>query len=129
MSVGFSEFDEQTHRDLRRNSGYARFTVPHEIAHLRLHLQELVALHELPHPVVSLLFANPNHVIYEDSEWQADRFAAAFLAPDEGLAALGRKGKLLPAEVAAVFGLSPQTAEYRISNYREAQRQRRGWRR
>lgn len=56
---------------LCEKNGTARFTVAHELGHLFLH----------KHPVLSR--GTQDHKIFEDSEWQADRFAAEFLMPYE----------------------------------------------
>lgn len=124
------QLDNKTYAGLRRGEGWARFTLPHEIGHAREHLAELVELTELPHAEIALTRANPQHRVFEDSEWQSDRFAAAFLAPDEGLAMLHRCGRLAEEHVMRVYGMARSTARYRIHNYWTAMRQRArlGWR-
>jgi len=52
------------------NDGFGRFTIAHELGHLILHKQETVyARNE----------HGGKHKIYEDSEWQADKFAQELL--------------------------------------------------
>ena len=117
--------NERTHDALRfRDEGWARFTVPHELGHVKLHLEPLARLTELPHDALALARANPSHRIFEDSEWQADRLAAAFMAPDAGLRFLQRKGDLNVQHVMATFGMARSTASIRIENFLRAERER-----
>lgn len=51
--------------------GFHRFTLAHEIGHLLLHVNET--------PKAYARGEEPNHKIYQDSEWQADEFASEFL--------------------------------------------------
>jgi Zn-dependent peptidase ImmA (M78 family) len=53
----------------------AQFTLAHEVGHLVLH----AGLDKS----VSFARSSTEHKIYEDSEWQADTFAAEFLMPYE----------------------------------------------
>lgn len=54
--------------------GRDRFTLAHELGHLVLH-QDVPFTHNTTNSL--------NMKIYENSEWQADIFASAFLMPDE----------------------------------------------
>ena len=50
-----------------RGIGHAVFTLAHELGHIIMHKKQEPS------------YARGNHKIYEDSEWQADTFASAFL--------------------------------------------------
>ncbi|OCQ23404.1 hypothetical protein A7985_05545 [Pseudoalteromonas luteoviolacea] len=52
--------------------GQSRFTIAHEIGHLFMHDQPLVLGKQEKYS---------DHQIWEDTEWQADQFAAEFLMP------------------------------------------------
>ncbi|MGL4676586.1 MAG: ImmA/IrrE family metallo-endopeptidase [Brevinema sp.] len=51
----------------------SRFTVAHEIGHIFLHSEE----------TQNILFNTEEHLLVNSSEWQANYFAGALLAPDE----------------------------------------------
>ncbi|WP_214857975.1 ImmA/IrrE family metallo-endopeptidase [Exiguobacterium sp. s191] len=76
-----------------------RFTIAHEIGHLFLHKN-----------VKQLARSDVKRKIYEDPEWQADVFAAEFLAPSHLL------GNLSPSEIASTFGISRQAALKRFND-------------
>ena len=56
-----------------RGGGRSQFTLAHELGHLVMH----AGLEKSP----SYARNKQSHEIYEDSEWQADKFAAEFLMP------------------------------------------------
>lgn len=66
------EISSSVYDALCRNEGRANFTIAHECGHMVLH--DSAALQR---STVHLR----NHEIFEDSEWQADRFAAELLMP------------------------------------------------
>jgi len=85
---------------LRRGEHRARFTVVHEIGHWFLH-----------HGVG--LASNPTagrHQFFEDSEWQADCFAAEFLMP----AGIVARGFFTGNAVSQEFGVSLEAAIIRL---------------
>lgn len=60
---------------LYNNDSRARFTIAHEFGHLFMHKGVATTLNR----------SNPSaHKPYEDSEWQANQFAAELLAPLDG---------------------------------------------
>lgn len=63
---------EDVYMALHDDDTRARFTIAHELGHLFIHKG------------VALNRGDGNHKIYEDSEWQANQFAAELLAPVEG---------------------------------------------
>jgi hypothetical protein len=89
-------YDALTRGDLR-----ARFTVVHEFAHWLLH------------PDLGLGRSSPGsmHQFFEDSEWQADAFAAEFLMPKNLLVKHCRTA----VQAAAMFGVSLDTAIVRVN--------------
>ena len=113
------DFSNETYALMDRD-GRARFTPAHEIGHIKLHLDKLIELTKLPHIEVALARASQTHSDSCDSEVQANRFAAAFLAPDDGLKVLDRDGALDIDTVMKVFGMSRSAALWRIHNYRRA---------
>lgn len=80
-----------------------RFTIVHEIGHILLH--DKIPLARYSH-------TQPSHRFYEDSEWQADRFAAEFLMPRH----LVRQYCNSPDDIVRVFGVSLASANIRWSN-------------
>ena len=89
-------YDALVRGDLR-----ARFTVVHEFAHWLLH------------PDLGLARSSPGsmHQFFEDSEWQADAFAAEFLMPADLLIKHCRTA----VQVAALFGVSLDAAIIRVN--------------
>lgn len=67
---------EDVYNALHENETRARFTIAHEFGHL------------LMHKGVALNRGDGNHKIFEDSEWQANQFAAELLAPLQGCVGL-----------------------------------------
>jgi Zn-dependent peptidase ImmA (M78 family) len=60
---------------------------------------------------------NP-HQACEDTEWQANAFASSLLMPAEGVLRLfTRLGKLNASIIAETFGVSLESASYRIGTY------------
>ena len=64
---------DSTYRRLAQGNGRALFTICHEIGHVLLHNNIPALLHRNAAP--------PSHKLYEDTEWQADTFAAEFAMP------------------------------------------------
>lgn len=71
MNIREDVYDALHNHDVR-----ARFTIAHEFGHLFMHKG------------VALNRGDGNHKIYEDSEWQANQFAAELLAPLQGCVGL-----------------------------------------
>lgn len=98
--------------------GFARFTAAHEIGHVNMHLQALAELERVGHHQAALARATSHHKAVIDSEFQANIFAAAFLAPDQGLKILAHRDKLTVEDVMNTFGMGRKAATARIDNYR-----------
>jgi hypothetical protein len=113
------DVSEETYRDMDHD-GRARFTAPHEVGHVVLHLDQLVQMTQLPHAELALARNSNVHPQWCDSEIQANRFAAAFMAPDAGLEQLRRRGELDADHVMTTFGMSRSAAEARINNFKKA---------
>jgi len=108
---------ERTCRRLENGESRELFTLCHEIGHLCLHGATLKGLGQLPHRELMLARGQPTHKIFRDSEWQADRFAAAFLMPAPGLERLRASGRLNEDEVASRYLTSYEAAGYRINDF------------
>lgn len=91
-------------------------TLYHELGHAFLHTAELIDLEYIEHARSSLARHGPSHQLFEDSEWQADSFAYAALAPLRLLKLLKREDRLSPVELAEITGISLESAAYRIDN-------------
>lgn len=104
---------ETTYRALERNEPRALFTVAHEIGHAVLHADTVVDMATMPHGSAALMRGASSHQVFEDSEWQADGFAAAFLMPLEGLAA-NCDVPLTVASVQRRYGVSSDAAQRRL---------------
>lgn len=114
----------ETYELVERCDPRATFTVAHEFGHVLLHAPELVRLSLIPHSQEALMRGRADHPRFQDTEWQANAFAAAFLSPAAGLLALERAlGRaLLPSDLQNQFGLSYQAAGYRVQNWNERRR-------
>ncbi len=106
--------------DLELGKSRARFTLAHELGHRVLHTLELMKLSRLPHTEAALLRTRvPVHPNCEDTEWQANAFAAAMLMPVRGLRDLERAiGHLDDRNVAIRFSVSRCAARNRLIVYR-----------
>lgn len=94
-----------TYEGALNDVGRDRFTLAHELGHLFLHKN-----------ISSFARStSPNSEIkpFEDSEWQADCFAAEFLMPFDEV-----KKCTSPLELAYKFGVSPKAAEVRFNKVR-----------
>jgi hypothetical protein len=110
---------EDVYQALRRDEPRARFTLMHELGHVVLHANDLVQHGELPHFGAGFRRANKSgtHKPWQDTEWQANAFAGAFLMPARELRALERAGMLTTLTLVRRFGVSAEAANYRIKIY------------
>lgn len=90
---------EDVYEALLRGEPRARFTAVHELGHWTL--RHSTALPRLPR--------GETHTYFEDSEWQADAFAAEFLMPAEHA-----KGYRSAVNLAKAFGVSLDSAIIRM---------------
>lgn len=93
---------DTVYADACRGGPRAMFTIGHELGHIALGHRRTINFAEsrgLRYPV------------YENSEWQANTFAAEFLIP---LPILNAAGLQTVDEIAAHFGVSRQAAEVRL---------------
>jgi hypothetical protein len=93
-----------TYADICRNDERARFTIFHELGHL------LLAHSRSFHRDVNARFE-----IWENSEWQADQFAAEILMP---LEIILRLNLTCAAQLQNEFGVSFHAASYRLMKLR-----------
>lgn len=89
--------------------GMARFTIGHELGHIALHRPELIGLAR------GTPTGRQFHKVFEDSEWQADVFAAELLMPAYTIV----RECMTASEIQQVFGVSAKAAEIRINNLRK----------
>ncbi len=82
-----------------------RFTIAHEIGHLVLHRNQLSAF--------ARRSEKTPHQAYEDSEWQADTFAGAILAPLIEVRSFGRIQ-----DISDTYGISYSAATIRYKKSR-----------
>lgn len=124
---GLTVFDEERHEvvvvldpdtyiSLVAKDPRALFCLCHEIGHACIHTRVLMRLSRIPHSLAALHRGEiPQHKVFEDTEWQANAFAAAFLAPALGLIQLERrKGIITPEMLKRQYNTSPDTARFRI---------------
>lgn len=108
-----------TYRALEDETPRARFSVCHELGHAVLHPNIVIQKASMPHVKPSLQRVRTEHPSYEDTEWQANAFAAAMLMPAKGLDRLMRQhGQLTESELQMVYGVSLQAAEIRLSLFK-----------
>ncbi|WP_431146537.1 ImmA/IrrE family metallo-endopeptidase [Pseudomonas alvandae] len=92
-----------------RGDRMSRFTLAHELGHLILHNSDRLGFAR-HHP------SSPrSHNFYEDSEWQADRFAAELLIPAGELSGM----RLNASQIAVKYGVSKKSAGIRICSLRK----------
>lgn len=91
------EIRNDVYDGLCEKQGRDRFTVAHEIGHLFLHKAPVLAR------------GSQDHKIFEDSEWQADRFAAEFLMPYDDCRTCKSYQQIM-----VRFGVSPTAAQKRF---------------
>jgi Zn-dependent peptidase ImmA (M78 family) len=93
-----------TYDDVIRNGDRARFTIFHELGHL------LLAHSRNFHRDTTVSFP-----VYENSEWQADQFAAEILMPLDQILA---KNLTVAGELQKEFGVSYTAASIRLAKLR-----------
>ena len=107
--------DDKEYRALERGQSRPKFTVAHELGHAEMHVRELQMLNQgLGN---ALLRGGPDPEIYQNSEWQANAFAGAFLIPARALALLEAEGRLAAKEISRHFGVSLSCAKTRLKIY------------
>lgn len=97
---------DDVYEALHNGDGRSRFTIAHEIGHLLMHENVSLARDQVPPKA------------YEDSEWQADVFAAELLVPLH-VAAMYND----PSELSMTMGVSFTCAKNRISEARKQKSQ------
>jgi hypothetical protein len=111
------EFSETAWGWLQTGHPRGLYTLWHELGHAYLHIRELLDREWIEHQThVLARNGRPTHKFYQDSEWQADTFAACALAPMSMLRHLKSTGRLSPEILAQTAGISEESARYRISN-------------
>jgi IrrE N-terminal-like domain len=97
----------------------ARSTVAHECGHAYLHTDQIIRLAGMNlRSQVAFHRERAGHEACEDTEWQANAFGSSLLMPAAGVVALSAEfGLLSPTLIAAKFGVSVESASYRIGTY------------
>lgn len=110
------ELSATAYANLENNQGRARHTVHHEIGHVVLHTEQLLRISVIPHAEAEMARTS-THRFCEDTEWQADSFAAAFAMPAQGLVILERRGTLTVETIAAAMQVSMEAASNRLDTF------------
>jgi Zn-dependent peptidase ImmA (M78 family) len=112
---------DRTYEMLQENHVRARSTVAHETGHAVLHTAQIIRLAgmSLRSHVAFHRDRNP-HKAYLDTEWQANAFGSSLLMPAAGIVALVDKHGPSIAKIAKNFGVSEESATYRLETYRRS---------
>ncbi len=96
---------ESIYEGLFKDDPFSRYTIIHEFSHIAL--EHAVTLHR--GAVLG------QHEWYEDSEWQANNFAAEMMMPVDVVKRLGCKPLLIMSEC----GVSAKAVQYRLDNLKK----------
>ena len=109
----------ETYQLLQTDHVRARSTVAHELGHAYLHTDQIIRLAGMSLTSQVAFHRERNgHQACEDTEWQANAFAAAVLIPAEGIERLlNRYGRHRIVEIAENFGVSTESVQYRIQTF------------
>jgi uncharacterized protein DUF955 len=109
----------ETYELLQTDHVRARSTVAHELGHAYLHTDQIIRLAGMSLTSQVAFHRERNgHQACEDTEWQANAFAAAVLMPAEGIERLfNRYGRHRIVEIADIFGVSTESVQYRIQKF------------
>jgi len=110
---------ERTYALLRQDHVRARYTVAHETGHACLHTDQIIRLGGMS-LVSQVAFhrERSSHDACQDTEWQANAFGSALLMPAQGILKLfERLGRHSDSTIAETFGVSLESAYYRILTY------------
>lgn len=112
---------ELTYSRLEEGHPRAGYFVAHELGHCVLHTDQLLRLARLPKEQQTAFHrGRTGHKPYEDTEWQANAFAGAFLMPAGAIQKVeSSRGRLKPDVLAERFGVSEEAAGYRLGLYRK----------
>lgn len=99
-----------------RDDPRQRFGVCHELGHVHLHAPELVRMTELPVEKLALNRARAKSLpVFQNTEWQAEAFGAAFMVPAVALLNLEQQYGSVPLDVVQRrFGVSYSAASARL---------------
>lgn len=109
----------RTYALLREDQMRARYTVAHETGHACLHTDQIIRLGGMS-LISQVAFHRERsaHDACQDTEWQANAFGSALLMPAEGIEKLfNRLGRHSESTIAETFGVSLESASYRILTY------------
>jgi hypothetical protein len=111
-----------THEQLLAGHVRARSTVAHEAGHACLHTDQIIRLHGMSlTSQVAFHREKYPHDACQDTEWQANAFGSALLMPAEGVEKIfTRLGRQSAVAIAEHFGVSIESATYRIGTFERA---------
>lgn len=109
----------RTYSMLQEDHPRARYTVAHEAGHACLHTDQVIRMGDMSISSHLALHRNRTpHEAFQDTEWQANAFGSALLMPAEGVKRLfNRLGRTSANELTEMFGVSLESATYRIETY------------
>jgi predicted transcriptional regulator len=112
----------ETYDQLQGGHVRARSTVAHEAGHACLHVDQIIRLGGMSlSSQVAFHRERCPHEACQDTEWQANAFGSALLMPAAGLLKLAeRVGCHSKVAIAETFGVSVESASYRIQTYERA---------
>jgi hypothetical protein len=112
---------QSTYDMLQDNHVRARSTVAHETGHAILHTAQIIRMAgmSLRSQIAFHRDRNP-HKAYLDTEWQANAFGSSMLMPAAGVRTLVDSKNFTVAKLANLYGVSEQSATYRLESYRRS---------
>jgi hypothetical protein len=113
---------EETCQFLKTGQPRGTWTIVHEAGgHLALHARLLQNLRRMPIESKVAVRRGPPHDVFRDSEWQADKFTAAFLMPGQTILKLKREHgsplRQMGEIIQEYFHVSAEAAAYRWEDY------------
>lgn len=95
-ATGLIKIREDVYDKAVEGDGFARFTIAHEIGHFMLHRKQASYARSI----------GGKHKVYEDSEWQADKFAQELLIDERTL-----KNGATTVNIESEYGVSGKAAK------------------
>lgn len=112
---------DKTYEMLQQNHVRARSTVAHETGHAFQHTAQIIRLAGMSLRSHVALHRDRNpHRAYLDTEWQANAFGSSLLMPAAGIQALVDRHGTSIGKIARTFGVSEESATYRLETYRRS---------
>lgn len=107
---------QDTYRNLLRGQPRARFSVCHEFGHAVLHTEQLIRMAGTPYQDAAMARTpTRGHDVFQDTEWQANGFAAALLMPAIDVVDAVDAGGDVTETVMSRFAVSSDAARRRVA--------------